>query len=39
MLTWVDPDLRKKVAAVLKSEGADILPFKVSLEGLTIESD
>lgn len=38
MITWVNPDRREKVAAVLKSEGAELLPFKVSLKGLEVSS-
>ncbi len=37
MMTWVEPDKKKKVADVLKQEGAEILPFKVSKSGLEVK--
>jgi len=39
MITWVDPDKKERVSKVLAKEGASLLPFKVSEEGLQIQSD
>lgn len=39
MITFVDPDKKAQVAKVLEKEGALLLPFKVSIEGLQIQKE
>jgi D-glycero-alpha-D-manno-heptose-7-phosphate kinase len=38
MITWVEPNQKKKVEQVLEEEGAKILPFHVALKGIQIHS-